>query len=112
MTVGSILKLGPLRAAKRSIARAARRGTEGVAGGQQVSGTPAVGAEPLELSADARLFQAIDRMLEERSETREERVKAVKEKLGGERYQVDNRHLARLILEQVEDSRRDYRAAA
>ena len=112
MTVGSILKLVPLRSAKRTIARSARRVTEGVAGGQQVSGTPAVGAEPLELSADARLFQAIGRMLEQMPRTREERVNVVKERMAGERYQVDNRHLARLILEQVEDSRRDYRAAA
>ncbi len=51
-------------------------------------------------------------MLEQTPATREERVKAVKEKLARTWYQVDNRHLARLILEEVEDSRRDYRAAA
>ena len=71
-----------------------------------------VGAEPLELSADARLFQAIGRTLEQMPETREERVKVVNERMAGDGYQIDNRHLARLILEQAEDSRPNYRAAA
>ncbi len=86
--------------------------TEGRPEGQQVREAPAVVAGPIQLSDEAHLFRAVGRMLEQTPATREERVKAVKEKLARTWYQVDNRHLARLILEEVEDSRRDYRAAA
>lgn len=112
MSVRSILKLMPVRSAKRSTAPAPRKMTEGRPDGQRVKEAPLAAAEPIQLSDEAHLFRAVGRMLERTPETRKERVKAVKEKIAGERYQVDNRHLARLILEEVEDSRRDYRAAA
>ena len=108
----SILKLMPVRSAKRSTTLSPRKMTEGRPDGQQVREAPAVAAEPIQLSDEAHLFRAVGRMLERTPETREERVNAVKEKLSRTWYQVDNRHLSRLILEEVEDSRRDYRAAA
>ncbi len=72
----------------------------------------AAAGEPVELSENVYLFKAISQALEQTPEVRGDRVQAVKEKLGNGQYQVDSKHMARLILEAVEDSRGSYRAAA
>lgn len=96
----------------RRIVPALRRVTKQTPGEQQLADWPPGANEPVQLSEDARMFRRIGRMLDQTPKTREERVRTVREKLDGERYQVDNKHLARLILEQVEDSQGDHRAAA
>jgi anti-sigma28 factor (negative regulator of flagellin synthesis) len=68
--------------------------------------------QPAEFSEGVYLFKVISQALEQTPEVRGERVEVVKKKLGNGRYQLDTRHMARLILEAIEDSRGSYRVAA
>lgn len=64
------------------------------------------------LSGDAHRYRQIARMVQQLPDVRRQRVNAVRQKLHSGQYEIDSRHLAELILEAAQDTRRDYRAAA
>jgi len=66
----------------------------------------------VKLSGDVRLYRQIARMVQQLPEVRYQRINAVRQKLRSGEYEIDSRHLAALILEAAEDTRRAYRAAA
>ena len=68
--------------------------------------------EPVQLSQNAHLFQAIAQVLNQMPEVREDLVATVKEKLQNGQYDVASDDLARLLLEAIENSRGNYSVAA
>jgi len=58
------------------------------------------------------MLREIIRALQHTPDVRQQRVKAVREKITSGQYRVDTEHLVRLILEAAEDVRSYYKIAA
>lgn len=66
----------------------------------------------VQLSDKIELARALSRALQQVPEVRWGRVDAVKQKLASEQYEVDSQQIMQRIVEAIEDTRGNYRAAA
>ena len=64
------------------------------------------------LSREAHVYRQIARKLQRLPAVRHQRISTVRQKLCSGQYEIDSRHLMQLILEAVQDTWSDYRAAA